>query len=71
MSKYEICGPAKDSVMIRTKISTNKYGAWKYQYFAGYNFMGSATWQDSFSFDNTMDLDEARQIVKDLEASED
>ena len=71
MSKYEICGPAKDTVMIRTKVSTNKYGGWKYQYFAGYDFMGSVNWQDNFSFDKAMDLDEARSIIKDLEAADD
>ena len=70
MSKYEICGPAKDCVMIRTKVQTNNYGGWKYQYFAGYDFMGSVDWVDDFSFDKAMDLAEARQIVKDLESAD-
>ena len=70
MSKYEIAGPAKDCVMIRTKVETNKYGAWKYRYFAGYDFMGGAMWIDNFSFDKAIGLDEARDIVKDLEAAD-
>lgn len=70
MSKYEITGPAKDCVMIRTRISTNKYGGWKYQYFAGYDPMGSVNWQDNFSFDKAMGLDEAWQIIKNLEAAD-
>ena len=70
MSKYEITGPAKDCVMIRTKVETNKYGGWKYQYFTGYDFMGGATWQDNFSFDKAISLAEAREIIKDLESAD-
>lgn len=70
MSKYEIAGPAKDCVMIRTKVKTNEYGAWKYQYFAGYDSMGSIDWQDDFEFDKAMDISEAREIIKDLEAAD-
>ena len=69
--KYEIAGPAENCVMIRTKVETNEYGAWKYQYFAGYDFMGSIDWIDNFDFDKAMSLDEARDVIKDLEAMED
>ena len=39
-------------------------------WFSGYDFMGSANFGD-LDDNNGMDLNEARQIVKDLEASED
>lgn len=71
MSKYEIAGPWEEATMVRTKVSTNKYGGWKYQYFAGYDFMGSAIWEDNFSFDKAYSLDEARQYKQDLIASDD
>lgn len=70
MSKYEICGPAKDCALIRTKVHANNYGGWKYQYFAGYDPMGSVDWVDCGGDAYWATPEEAKQIVKDLEAAD-
>ena len=59
---FTIKGPNPDQVVIRNS---------DYQYFAGYDFMGSVNWVNQFSFDITMPLSEARDIVRDLRAAED
>lgn len=40
------------------------------KFFAGYDFMGSVNWVDSDAEATVMDVEEAQQIAKDLEAAE-
>ena len=69
MSKYQIAYSYGDKShgFIRRETSTNKYSP--YEYFAGYDFMGSVIWAKQFSFDYEMSIDECKQIVKDLDAA--
>ena len=66
MSKYEISQIRSMDNEVRFVIYNKEERA----FFAGYDFMGSVIWQDNFSFDKAMDLDEAREIVKNLEAAD-
>lgn len=66
MSKYDIFVPAGEK---RPAIRIMEHG--KDTYFAGYDFMGSVDWSDDISQAERFDtLDEARQIVSDLEAAD-
>ena len=68
MSKYQIATLGNGKGFIRRKTKTNPYS--NYEYFAGYDFMGSVNWENKFNFDYEMPIDEAKQIIKDLMAAE-
>ena len=40
------------------------------RFFAGYDFMGSVNWSDTWSHEHVHTLDQAYQIVRDLEAAD-
>ena len=69
MSKYQIATlGGKETGFIRRETKTNPYS--NYEYFNGYDFMGSVIWADRFSFDYERPIEEAKQIIKDLEAAD-
>ena len=66
MSKFEIAQRGTD-YFVRRETTGNKNSL--YDYFAGYDFMGSVNWADRFSMDYRMDLDEALSVLEDLKAA--
>lgn len=67
-SKYELCVGAYGGYYIRKPApATDKHNS--YYYFAGYDYMGSAVW-DEFDIDYDMSKEEARAIIYDLRAAE-
>lgn len=67
MSKYEIVNNGSQ-YFIRMEVTDNPKS--NYRYFAGYDPMGGVEWADLFSFDYSLEKEEAKQIVKDLEAAD-
>ena len=47
-----------------------KVGPYGDEYFAGYDFMGGANWENKFSFDYAMDKESAIATLADLKSSE-
>ena len=67
-SKYELCVGAYGGYYIRKHAPKSDIHN-LYYYFAGYDFMGSAVW-DEFDIDYDMSKEEAKAIICDLRAAE-
>ena len=66
MTMYTTAFTAKGTRV--AKINDDGISMW--EYFAGYDFMGSVNWTTDGSEAILMDLEEAEQIVSDLESAE-
>lgn len=67
MANYQVAHCGND-FFIRRETNSNPHGL--YEYFAGYDWMGSAMWEKLFSFDYRMTKEEALMTVKDLRAAD-
>lgn len=68
MSKYMIKQQTIYTGEVKNVIINNEIGP--YAYFCGYDSMGSVEWRSDILSAYYMDIDEAAQIIKDLEAAD-
>ena len=54
--------------IIRRPATDNPFVNW--EIFSGYDFMGSVNWTEKVTSESVMDLNEAKDIVRDLRAAD-